>query len=177
MDLRHLRFFLAVVDEGGFRRASHALYVGQPAVSRTLRQLEHEMGVSLFNRSARGIELTDAGVELVEHARLVVATADLARDAMRKHAARRSVLRIGAGPLCAGELTDPIVRRFLHSHPDLEVTVDGVAFRDQIGDVLAGDTDVAIVRGPDRPPGPRRDPDRDRAPIPDGRTGPRLRRR
>ncbi|MEV4421804.1 LysR family transcriptional regulator [Patulibacter sp. NPDC049589] len=148
MDLRQLRYFLAVVEEQGFRRASRALFVAQPAVSRALRQLEQELGVELFNRSALGVELTDAGVEFVALAQTVLRSADEARDAMRGHAVRGTLLRVGAGPLCAGELTTPILRLFGDAHSELDVAVEAISFCDQTSPILDGTLDVAIVRGP-----------------------------
>lgn len=148
VDLRQLRYFLAVVEDGGFRRASRTLYVAQPAVSRTLRQLEQELGVELFNRSALGVELTDAGAEFVPLAEGILRSADEARDVMKGHALRNELLRVGASPLSAGELTSPIVQRFRDQHPEVEVSVGAVSFRDQTAALLDGSLDVALVRGP-----------------------------
>ncbi|HEX6680129.1 MAG TPA: LysR family transcriptional regulator [Gaiellaceae bacterium] len=86
MDLRQLRYLIAIVDEGGIRKASRQLYMTQPAISRTLRQLESELGVELIRRSTVGIELTDAGVEFVEYAREIVDRAAAAQAAMRRRA-------------------------------------------------------------------------------------------
>ena len=72
LTVRQLRYLIAIVDEGGIRRASRHLYLAQPSISKALRQLESELGVELLRRSPRGVELTDAGIEFVAHARAIL---------------------------------------------------------------------------------------------------------
>lgn len=150
MDLRQLRFFVAVAEERGFRRASRELYVAQPSVTRALHQLEAELGVQLLHRTARGAELTEAGHEFVVHARRILAQAETAKAAMLERARIRPGLRIGvvAGVLGASELTAPILQEHRDAHPDLGVELAELSFCDQVGPLLAGDLDVALVRGP-----------------------------
>ena len=108
MDLRQLRYIVAVADAGGIRKASRRLHLTQPSLSQALRQLEAELGVELIRRSARGAELTEAGAELVDYARDILDRANTAKIAMRRHAEQRSsTLRIGLleGTIAAGELT------------------------------------------------------------------------
>jgi LysR family transcriptional regulator, carnitine catabolism transcriptional activator len=73
MDLRHLEFVVAIVDHGGVGRAATALHVAQPSVSASVRGLEHELGVNLFDRIGRRLVLTDAGATVVDHARQLLA--------------------------------------------------------------------------------------------------------
>jgi DNA-binding transcriptional LysR family regulator len=155
VDLRQLRYFVAVVEERGFRRASRELYVAQPALSRALRQLELSLGVRLLERTAQGVELTDAGGEFLVHARLIIAHADAATAAMRDRVGCRPALRIGvvAGMLGAGELTAPIVDDFRHERPNLDVELEELSFVDQVGPLLGGALDVALVRDPLDHPG------------------------
>jgi len=151
VDLRQLRYLVAVADAGGIRRASRRLHLTQPSLSQALRQLEAELGVELIRRSARGTELTAAGSELVEHARDILGRANAAQVAMRRHAERRScTLRIGLleGIIAAGELTQPILGRFREKRPDVEVHLANVGFLDQAAPLLSGDVDVALVRVP-----------------------------
>jgi DNA-binding transcriptional LysR family regulator len=151
MDLRQLRYVVAVADAGGIRKASRQLDLAQPSLSQALRHLEAELGVQLIRRSTRGVELTDAGSEFVEHARDILDRAAAARAAMRRRAEERScTLRVGllAGIIAAGELTGPIFERFRQARPDVEVRMHDISFSDQAAPLLDGQIDVAIVRAP-----------------------------
>ncbi len=87
MELRHLRYFVAVAEEGSLTvAAERRLHTAQPSLSRQIRDLEYEVGVSLMNRSARGIELTAAGRAFLEHARLALLQTEAAVEAARRAA-------------------------------------------------------------------------------------------
>lgn len=151
MDLRQLRYFVAVVDEGGIRKASRQLFLAQPSISQALRQLEGELGVELIRRSHAGIELTEAGTEFVDYARDILERAARASAAMRHRADEQScTLRVGllSGLIAAGELTAPIIERFQELRPDVNVQVVELGFDDQAAPLRADAVDVAIVRGP-----------------------------
>lgn len=151
MDLRQIRYFVAVVEEQGFRKASRALYVAQPAISNALHQLEDELGVTLLHRSPRGVELSDAGREFLGHAYSMLHQAEEAKAAMRARASWvPGSLRIGAvaGILGAGELTAPIFQEHHRAHPDLNTAFEELSFCDQVGPLLNGGVDAAIVRDP-----------------------------
>ena len=86
MDARQLKFFLAVIDYGGFSRAAEQLYIAQPSLSQAIAGLERELGVALFHRVGRGVLPTDAGEQLIGPARQVLrdlATAQSAMDAVK----------------------------------------------------------------------------------------------
>jgi DNA-binding transcriptional LysR family regulator len=150
VDLRHLRYFVAVVEARGFRQASRDLLVAQPALSSALGQLERELGVELLLRTPRGVVLTDAGRRFHAHARAILRQAEEAKAAMRECARRAPGIRIGAvaGILAASELTAPIVRNYRAARPDLQVELKELSFCDQVSPLLAGHLDVALVRGP-----------------------------
>lgn len=79
MELRHLRYFLAVAEEGSLTvAAERRLHTAQPSLSRQIRDLEYEVGAQLLVRSARGVELTDSGRTFLDHARLALAQVDAA---------------------------------------------------------------------------------------------------
>src|SRR3954462_2091383 len=81
MELRHLRSFVAIAEERSFTRAAERLWVAQPGLSAQIRRLESELGVQLFDRHSRGVELTDAGELFLERARTALVAADAARSA------------------------------------------------------------------------------------------------
>jgi DNA-binding transcriptional LysR family regulator len=96
MELRHLRYFVAVAEELHFRRAAERLYVAQPAVSEQVRKLESELGVRLFDRTHRSVALTQAGTALLDEARRVLRLAEIAQTAARSAGqGPRERLRIG----------------------------------------------------------------------------------
>src|SRR3984885_8884833 len=87
MELRHLRYFIAVAEMGSLTEAAERrLHTSQPSLSRQIRDLEAEVGVELLSRGARGVELTDAGKAFLDHARLALMQVDAAVDAARKAA-------------------------------------------------------------------------------------------
>ncbi|NOT08410.1 MAG: LysR family transcriptional regulator [Gemmatimonadales bacterium] len=148
MELRHLRYFVAVAEEGSLTLAAERrLHTAQPSLSRQIRDLEHEVGVSLLRRTTRGVELTDAGAAFLEYARLALAQADSAREAARRAG------KAAKGSLAIGFLTGqemnwlPEVMRIVRDTlPDVDVTVAS-----QISPALAealarGKLDIAFMR-------------------------------
>ncbi len=124
MDERRLRYFLAVVEEGGVTRAARSLHVAQPSLSQALRTLERELGVELFQRVGRTLRLTAAGEALVGPARQTLRTMDSARAAVGE------VVELAAGTLQIAALAtlavDPLsalVGRFRRAHPGVVVHV------------------------------------------------------
>src|SRR4051794_12772178 len=99
MELRHIRYFVAVAEELHFRRAAERLHIAQPAVSEQIRKLEEELGVRLFDRTQRNVALTDAGAAMLTEAYRVLHHAEAARLAARNAAdGPGSELRIGYVP-------------------------------------------------------------------------------
>ncbi len=87
MELRHLRYFIAVVEEGSLTTAAELrLHTSQPSLSRQIRDLEYQVGAELLSRSVRGVELTAAGKAFLDHARLALAQVDAAVEAARRAA-------------------------------------------------------------------------------------------
>lgn len=151
VDLRQLRYFVAVADEGSIRKASYALYVAQPSVSVAIRQLETELQTTLLHRSHSGVELTTVGAEFLAHARHILDAASEARKAVRQHSDRAlRTLRVGLleGTVAAAELTAPIIEGYRERHPDVHVKLEYISFCDQTSGLLSEQVDVALVRPP-----------------------------
>jgi len=121
MELRHLRYFVTVAEEENVTRAARRLRVSQPPLSRQIRDLERELGVSLFDRSAKGVRLTDAGQTFFAEARAVLQRADEAVDRVKAVASgQRGKVRVGhASP--AVEILRRALRSFSRTHPHVSV--------------------------------------------------------
>jgi DNA-binding transcriptional LysR family regulator len=146
MELRHLRYFVAVAEELHFRRAAERLHVAQPAVSEQVRKLEGELGVRLFDRTQRSVSLTDAGAALLEEARRVLHQADIAVMAAR-NARDRAVSRFRIGHL-PDTLPAPVARAMQMlgaTAPRVQVSLETGACVRLIEEVRAGRLDVAVV--------------------------------
>jgi DNA-binding transcriptional LysR family regulator len=151
MDVRTLRYFVLVAEEGSIGAGARRAMVAQPAVSVALRKLEREVGAPLLERSPGGVELTAAGHTLFLRARRVLRSLEDAREEARRGGAGRDpVFTVGlvAGTVSAGELTGPILQAFRAAHPDLELRVRELDFAAQFDEVLHGGVDVALVRSP-----------------------------
>ena len=126
MELRHLRYFVAVAEHATVRRAAEHLYISQPAVSRQIHALESELGVDLFARSARGLSLSPAGAEFLTRARHILNDVESAGDTARRiGAGLEGALKIGFVENAAWEgLLPAVFRQLEHAAPDvgLELT-------------------------------------------------------
>src|SRR5437763_7526238 len=149
MELRHLRYFVAVAEELHFRRAAERLHVAQPAVSEQVRKLEEELGVRLFDRTQRKVELTFAGGALLPEAYRVLRQAEAARLAARSASERPGrVLRIGYVPTALLTSIPRTVRRVVTSMPNLQATIEPGSGIELVDAVRAGDLDAAVVSLP-----------------------------
>jgi DNA-binding transcriptional LysR family regulator len=147
MDLRQLRYFLAVADEKHFGRAAQALNIVQPALSMQIRALEEELGGALFLRTSRRVELTEAGKVFANEARRTLAQADFARQsAQRALRGETGIVRIGfaGNAIFSGTLMCDL-RRFRRSSPDVEISIEEVAPQRQVEAIQAGLLDVGYT--------------------------------
>src|SRR5215218_6886587 len=138
MELRHLRYFVAVAEELHFRRAAERLHVAQPAVSEQVRKLEAELGVRLFDRTQRNVALTDAGAALLTGAYKVLRQAEAARVAARS-ASDRPALRASI---------PRTLRRLVAAMPSLQTTIEPGSGLELVDAVRAGELDAAVVSLP-----------------------------
>src|SRR3954468_3622077 len=149
MELRHLRYFVAVAEELHFRRAAERLHVAQPAVSEQIRKLEDELGVRLLNRTQRSVSLTDAGAAMLDEARRVLHMADramaVARDTSTSAATR---LRVGYLPDSLPTVVPRALQELGRTMPNVQVSLETGAARNLIEEVRAGRLDAAVVSLP-----------------------------
>ena len=148
MELRHLRYFVAVAEEGSVTLAAERrLHTAQPSLSRQIRDLEHEVGVPLLRRTPRGVELTDAGAVFLDYARMALAQADSAREAARR-AGKVEKASLAIGFLTGQEMNWlPEVMRILRDTlPDVDVTVTSMISPALAEEVARGKLDVAFMR-------------------------------
>src|ERR687896_70554 len=149
MELRHLRYFVAVAEELHISRAAQRLHVAQPAVSEQIRKLERDVGVELLDRTRRRIALTDAGAAFLAEARRVLEGAQLARLAARSAQERElSRLRIGYAPAALPAIVTRAVQRLASGMPRLLTSMHETAPLELIDAVRAESLDEAIVTLP-----------------------------
>jgi DNA-binding transcriptional LysR family regulator len=124
MELRHLRYFVAIAEARGFTRAAKRLWVAQPGLSIQMRQLEAELGVQLFERHARGVDLTEAGELFLDRARVALAAAERAAATGRDlDAGVVGSLRLAVATGGRWRLTPDLIQRFSRARPEVELTV------------------------------------------------------
>jgi LysR family transcriptional regulator, hca operon transcriptional activator len=148
MELRHLRYFVAVAEEGSLTLAAERrLHTAQPSLSRQIRDLEYEVGAQLMIRSAHGIELTAAGRVFLDHARLALAQVDAAREAARR-AAQPAKLSFALGFLTGKEIDwlPEAIRLLRDELPNIEITVSSQYSPDLADALVRGKLDVAFLR-------------------------------
>ena len=146
MELRHLRYFLAVAEQLNFSRAAAVLGTAQPSLSQQIRQLEREIGTELFVRGKRQIVLTAAGRELVVEAREIVArvgaVAEHAREAAR---GLRGELRLAYTVSGMMTILPDVIRAYRADHPDVRVTLRAAGITEILTDVRDGRTDAGVL--------------------------------
>lgn len=146
MELRHLRYFVAVAEERNFTRAAERLHIAQPPLSRQIQQLEEIIGVALLVRGARPLELTEAGRFFYGHAVQLLAQGAEVISMTRRIGNIERKFSIGfVGSTLFGFLPE-VVRRFKAAHPTTEVTLHEMTTMEQIAALKQGQIDVGIGR-------------------------------
>jgi DNA-binding transcriptional LysR family regulator len=132
MELRHLRYFVAVAEELSFSRAAERLYIAQPPLSQQIQQLEKEIGVTLFDRAKRHIQLTDAGHAFLREAQAILARVEAAVETARKtDRGEMGWLRIGFAGVAAYEVLPAILRVFRQQYPHVELQLNELTEAEQ----------------------------------------------
>jgi DNA-binding transcriptional LysR family regulator len=156
MEIRHLRYFLAVAEEKNFTRAAHRLFIAQPPLSRQIQQLEEELGVALFEKGSRPLRLTEAGVFFQAHAQVLLdKMADLKTMTQRVGKIERT-LSIGFVASTLYGLLPEIVRRFRTQYEGVEITFHELTTMEQMRALKEGRIDVGFGRVKSEDPSIRR---------------------
>ncbi|MFF7449600.1 MULTISPECIES: LysR substrate-binding domain-containing protein [unclassified Streptomyces] len=145
LDLRKLRYFVAVAQELHFGRAAERLHIAQPVLSRQIRSLEDDLGAEVFDRGRRGTLLTAAGEQLLEDALPLLASAQALTRRVRSAAQGTQSLTVGFMP---GITVTPAMVAFTTHHRDVHVRLLRTTWADQVEVLLDGRADVSIVRLP-----------------------------
>jgi len=145
MEFRHLRYFLAVADALHFTKAAEGLPVSQPALSAQIKQLEQEVGVPLFDRVGRSVQLTRAGAIFREHARRALREMELAQVAIaEEEGLQRGTLTVGVVQTVNAYLVPEIVSRFSTLHPQVLLKFDELSGPDLEDRIKHGTVDLGI---------------------------------
>jgi DNA-binding transcriptional LysR family regulator len=144
MELRQLRYLVAIADEGNIGRAAQKLYVSQPALSYALKNLEGELGTRLFERHAGGVTPTPAGRDVLAEARKAVRQADRVTAAAERHRTGRT-LRVGFEASGAGELTTKARAEFTRRNPGVRVEPKRFDWGKEVTALREGRVDIAFV--------------------------------
>jgi len=151
MELRHLRYFVAAAEAENVSRAAVRLHVSQPALSRQIRDLEAELGFSLFDRSAKSVRLTMAGRTFLGEAQAVLQRAEEAVSTARAIAgARRTELHVGYAPSPMVRIMPATLRAFQGEFPEVRVRLHDLSTEEMLAGVREGKLQVAFLVRPNR---------------------------
>ncbi len=154
MEIRQLRYFIAVAEEMHFNRAAARLHIAQPALSQQIQRLERELKTMLFARTTRSVELTETGkVLLVAARRVIMESEDALRSIEQAVEGRTGTLRVGFVGSAALNLIPRIVPPLRQMYPDLELELHELTTEQQLSSLEAGNLDVGIVRDVESLPG------------------------
>src|SRR6201998_3763835 len=149
MELRHLRYFVAVADAENVTRAALKLHVSQPALSRQIRDLENELGFSLLERTAKSVRLTDDGRTVLDNARELLKSADEAVAKARAVAsAEPTELHVGYSPMPTAEILPKTLRAFQHAMPNVHVRTHDWTNKDILDGIRDGRLQMGLIVPP-----------------------------
>lgn len=154
MELRHLRYFVAVAETLSFGRAAERLHISQPPLSRQIRGLEEELGTTLFSRTRRAVRLTAAGAALLPEARRLLRDADALQAGARQLASGEvGTLALGFISVAAYNLLPELVPEFRRRHPGVRLALQEATSDVQLAALRQGELDVGLVLPPVDAPG------------------------
>lgn len=148
-DLRQLRYFVTVAEEGSLTRAAAKIPVAQQSLSEQIRALERQVGAELFIRGPRGVQLTDVGAALLVEAKPLLARTDRMFDRMRRLAVgERQALHVGFLPSVGNYVLPPVVRAFAEAHPEIALNTEDLPIARLVEGLRDGRLDAGLTRPP-----------------------------
>lgn len=149
MELRHLRYFVAVAEDLHFARAADRLYISQPALSQQIRGLESELGFKLLERSSRGVRLTAEGDAFLSEAKIVLGAADHAADVARALAeGATGQLRLSHLRTMPRGLPERVVSEYQRRYPGVDISPESGSTEQNVERLRTGQLDIAFVLAP-----------------------------
>ncbi|GIN56376.1 putative HTH-type transcriptional regulator YwbI [Lederbergia ruris] len=146
MDIQHLKYFVAVAREGNFTRAANKLYVTQPTISKMVRNIEEELGVTLFDRSGKQVKLTDAGeIILVQAQNIIKSFQNLSAELDDLMNLKKGSIHIGLPPMVGSRYFPNVIQAFHQDYPNISIHLveDGAVKIEE--DVQNGTLDLGVV--------------------------------
>ena len=148
MELRHLRYFVAVATELSFTRAASRLHTSQPSLSQQIRQLEREVGVPLLDRTRHRVSLTSAGRVFLRETQDILSRLDCASAGARPRRGRPGEISVGSFPAADVKILPALRPRLSVSLPDVRLVLHSKSAVEPIAGLRQGTLDVAFLRGP-----------------------------
>ena len=146
MELRQLRYFVAIVDHGSLSRAARVLHVAQPALTQQIQQLEDELGAQLLHRSAQGVMSTDAGKTFYEHAQAILKQVGDAKSAVAQTMARPAgTVALGIPPSVSNALALPLLTAVRENYPEISLQITEELSGTLIEQLKSGRINLAVL--------------------------------
>src|SRR6266478_5953936 len=146
MELRHLRYFVAVAEEQNVTRAAARLHVSQPPLSRQIRDLEDELGIALFDHGAKSVRLTEAGRVFLNEARAVLQRVAEAQQTIKAVASgQRGEIHVGYAPSLTVEVLPHALRRFQDANPNIRVQLHDLSTQEMLSGLREGKLQVSLM--------------------------------
>jgi DNA-binding transcriptional LysR family regulator len=146
MELRHLRYFVAVAEEQNITRAAVRLHVSQPPLSRQIRNLEDELGIALFDREAKAVRLTEAGRALLAEARVILQHVESATEMVKDVArGKRGEIHVGYAPSLTVDLLPRALKYFQETNPEVRVQLHDLSTQGMLRGLGDGKLHVAML--------------------------------
>jgi DNA-binding transcriptional LysR family regulator len=146
MDINQLKTLIHVAELGSVSKASERLGIAQPALSRQIRLLEQELGTYLFERHGRGMDVTEIGREVLDHATRILAEIDAIRNlALDRRVSYRGTVSVGTTPTVAEIVTVPLVQTIRQAHPHLNVRLSAAFSGHMLNFLQRGEIDIAVI--------------------------------